>query len=249
MTKFEKAKNRPANDARCRGRRGRSRVTKKVRDHRQSPQMPVAAVSSRIVGKVLRRRGRARAARRRSATSLRPSSTSVNRSSSSQANLGRQLVRGELGGELVGRDAPEADVAAGGARDLGDGLGEAQQPRPGQLVELADMPVARSSAVDGDVGDVVGIDERLADIGRPATPARRRARRRGKALSLKFWANQLQRRIVQSAPEAHQRLLRRAGPPPRRGPTAAPAASRPLRRPARRRRRPLSAAPGTARSG
>ena len=69
---------------------------------------------------------------------------------------------------------------------------------------------------DGHVGDVVGIDEGLAHVAdRQGHLAGEHAS--SKKLSLKFWVNQLARRMVQSAPGASA-LLGRAAPRPRRGP-------------------------------
>ena len=47
--------------------------------------------------------------------------------------------------------------------DLVDRLGEGQQARAGQLVQLADVAVIGERG-DGDVGDVVGVDERLGGV-------------------------------------------------------------------------------------
>ena len=72
------------------------------------------------------------------------------------------------------------DLAAGGAGDLVHRLGERQQARAGQLVELADVAVVGERG-DGDVGDVVGVDERLRRVAGRA--ARRRRSGRGRACS------------------------------------------------------------------
>ena len=53
------------------------------------------------------------------------------------------------------------DLAARGAGDLADRLGERQQARAGQLVDLAGVPVLGQRR-DRDVGDVLDVDERLA---------------------------------------------------------------------------------------
>ena len=64
---------------------------------------------------------------------------------------------------LLDRDRHVADVAPGRARDLGDGFGEGQQPRAGQLVDLADVAFVGECG-DRDVGDVVGVDERFRGV-------------------------------------------------------------------------------------
>ena len=53
--------------------------------------------------------------------------------------------------------------ATGRPGDLFDRLGEGQKPRAGQLVELADVPVLGQRR-DSNVGDVVGVDERLRGV-------------------------------------------------------------------------------------
>ena len=67
------------------------------------------------------------------------------------------------GVEVVGRDAHEADLAAGGGRDLRGGLVEAQRARTGQLVDLALVAVLGQRG-HRDVGDVLDVDERLGDV-------------------------------------------------------------------------------------
>jgi hypothetical protein len=57
------------------------------------------------------------------------------------------------------------DVAAGGDRDLLDGLGERQQSRTGHLVLAAAVPTLGQRG-HRHVGDVVGVDERLVPVER-----------------------------------------------------------------------------------
>ena len=57
-------------------------------------------------------------------------------------------------------------LAARRLGDLGGRLGEGQQPRTGQLVELPDVTVVGERG-HRDVGDVVGVDERLGDVSPP----------------------------------------------------------------------------------
>src|SRR5689334_13055784 len=69
---------------------------------------------------------------------------------------------GEPGGELLERDGGESDRPFRGARDLADRIAECQQPRPGELVELAGVPVIEER-FRGDLGDIIAVDERLGD--------------------------------------------------------------------------------------
>ena len=78
-------------------------------------------------------------------------------------DVGGDAMAGELLGEVRVGDRREADVPAGGVGDLADRVGEREQPRPGQLVELPGVAVLRERG-DGDVGDVVGVDERLGHV-------------------------------------------------------------------------------------
>ena len=64
---------------------------------------------------------------------------------------------------LLHRDRHVPDLATGRPGDLFDRLGEGQKPRAGQLVELAYVPVLGKRR-DGNVGDVVGVDERLRGV-------------------------------------------------------------------------------------
>jgi hypothetical protein len=64
---------------------------------------------------------------------------------------------------LLRGDGPVAHLAAGRLGDLGDRLAEAEQPRAGELVDLAGVPVLGERR-DRDIGDVLGIDERLRDV-------------------------------------------------------------------------------------
>ncbi len=48
-------------------------------------------------------------------------------------------------------------------RDLADRLTEGQQPRTGQLVHLTDVTFVGQGG-DGDVGDVVSVDEWFGDV-------------------------------------------------------------------------------------
>ena len=56
-----------------------------------------------------------------------------------------------------------ADLAAHRPRDLEDRLREREEPGPGELVELADVPIVGQRR-DRYVGDVVGVDERLGRV-------------------------------------------------------------------------------------
>jgi hypothetical protein len=64
------------------------------------------------------------------------------------------------GGALLHRDRHVADVAAGRRGDLADRVGEGHQPRAGQLVQLADVPVG-GQRCRCDIGDLVGVGEGL----------------------------------------------------------------------------------------
>jgi hypothetical protein len=72
-------------------------------------------------------------------------------------------VRGERFGVLVGGDLLEAELSTGRRADLRRGVGERQQVRTGHLVGAALVP-RRCQRGRHDVGDVVGVDERLGDI-------------------------------------------------------------------------------------
>ena len=64
---------------------------------------------------------------------------------------------------ILQRDRHVADLAAGRVRDLRHRFCEAEQARAGELVELANVPVVGQRG-DRDVGNVVGVDERLPDV-------------------------------------------------------------------------------------
>jgi hypothetical protein len=74
---------------------------------------------------------------------------------------GQVLIRGSR--EVVDRDRHVADFPAGRLGDLAHRFGERQEPRPGQLVEPPDVAVVCQRR-DGDVGDVVRVDERLGHV-------------------------------------------------------------------------------------
>ncbi len=67
--------------------------------------------------------------------------------------------------EVLGRHRQVAHLPARRLRDLVDGVGERQQAGAGQLVDLAHMAVVGQRG-DRDVGDVVGVDERLGRVAR-----------------------------------------------------------------------------------
>ena len=79
--------------------------------------------------------------------------------------VGRNRLLLQPGGEVLARHRRVADLPACRLRDLGDGVGERQQAGAGQLVALAHMAVFGQRG-DGDVGDVVGVDERLGRVAR-----------------------------------------------------------------------------------
>ena len=130
--------------------------------------------------------------------------------------------------------------------DLVDRLGEGQKPRAGQLVELADVPVIGQRG-DRDVGDVVGVDERLRRVaGRERDLAAEHVLEQ--EVLAEVLANQVARTIVSSAPESRTACSARSAsgsPRPdsstsRRTPrSTASSANAPT----------VSAAPGTATSG
>ena len=197
-----------------------------------------------VVAEVAGLRGPGRAGRRRSGRRCGRGRRRTGRSGTRRTR--RDALLGGAGCVLLDGDRHVADVPARRLGDLADGVGERHQPRAGQLVDLADVAVVGERR-HRDVGDVVGVDERLELIGGGKPRPRRRGSIQRKS-SLKFCMNQAQRTTVTSAPVSCTHA-RRARPPPRRGPTAAPAAERPAPRPARRTTRTASGAPGTARSG
>jgi hypothetical protein len=67
------------------------------------------------------------------------------------------------GSEVLDRHRHVADLPARRLSDLPDGVGERQQAGAGQLVDLAHMAVVGQRG-DRDVGDVVGVDERLRRV-------------------------------------------------------------------------------------
>ena len=69
----------------------------------------------------------------------------------------------ERGRERFGGDRHVADVASRRLADLGRGVREGEQPRPGHLVPLPDVAIVGQRR-HGDVGDVVGVDERLGHV-------------------------------------------------------------------------------------
>src|SRR5215469_1681402 len=71
-----------------------------------------------------------------------------------------QPGRGEPGGELLRRDRGEPDRPRRRAGNLLDRIVERQQPRPGELVELAGVAIV-DQRFGGDLGDVVAVDEWL----------------------------------------------------------------------------------------
>ena len=64
---------------------------------------------------------------------------------------------------VVHRDRHEGEVATGRATDRGDCVGERQQPRTGQLVQLTRVS-GLGECGDRDVGDVVDVDERFDHV-------------------------------------------------------------------------------------
>ncbi len=78
-------------------------------------------------------------------------------------DLARHTLFGGNGRVLLDRDRYVPDLATGRPGDLFDSLGEGQKPRAGQLVELAYVLVL-SQRRDSNVGDVVGVDERLRGV-------------------------------------------------------------------------------------
>ena len=73
----------------------------------------------------------------------------------------RQAGLSHPGSEGLGRDLDVANLASGGGGDLVYRLGEREESRSGELVDLALMTVFGERG-DSDIGDVVGIDERFA---------------------------------------------------------------------------------------
>jgi len=76
--------------------------------------------------------------------------------------VGDALLGGR-GREGVDGDRDVGDLAAERPGDLGDRIGEGQRPGPGQLVDLADVPVVGQRR-GRDVREVVGVDERLGGV-------------------------------------------------------------------------------------
>ena len=74
--------------------------------------------------------------------------------------FGGGAVLGGTGGEFLDRHRHVGDVAAARLGDLGDGLGEAQQPGAGQLVDPAGV-AGLGERRHRHVGDVVDVDERV----------------------------------------------------------------------------------------
>ena len=116
--------------------------------------------------------GRARAARRPAAAALRPSSTSPNRKTDELAPGSAARGRRRTPSSGIGVNA---HAAPGRGGDLRDRLVEAQRARAGELVDLAVVPVLRQRG-DRDVGDVLGVHERLGHVAARAGRPRRRAR-------------------------------------------------------------------------
>src|SRR5688500_9889285 len=56
-------------------------------------------------------------------------------------DLARNALAGRSGGEGLDRDRRVADLAADRPGDLEDRLREGEEPGPGELVELADVPI------------------------------------------------------------------------------------------------------------
>ena len=79
--------------------------------------------------------------------------------------LGRDPGRERRIGVLRGGDRQVADLAAGGPGQLGGHVDEGEQPGAGELVGPAGVTVAGQRR-DGDVRNVVRVEERLGDIGR-----------------------------------------------------------------------------------
>ena len=77
--------------------------------------------------------------------------------------LARNALLGSGRGEVLDRDRDVADLAAHRPGDFQDRLSEREEPGPGELVELPDVPIVGQRR-DRDVGDVVGVDERLRRI-------------------------------------------------------------------------------------
>jgi len=78
-------------------------------------------------------------------------------------DLARNALLGSSGGEVLGRDRYVADLAAHRPGDFLDRLPELEESWTGELVELADVPIVGQRR-DRDVGDVVGVDERLGRV-------------------------------------------------------------------------------------
>ena len=94
---------------------------------------------------------------------MRPSRISRNSSVRSVTKSGGRPSRSERGRELFGRDRDVAEVPSRRLADLGRGVREGEEPRPGHLVPLPDVAIVGQRG-DGDVGDVVDVDERLGHI-------------------------------------------------------------------------------------
>ena len=94
---------------------------------------------------------------------LRPSRISRNRSVRSVTKSGGRPSCSSARRELLGGDRHVADVPSRRRADLGRGIREGEQPRPGHLVPLPDVAIVGQRG-DGDVGDVVGVDERLGHV-------------------------------------------------------------------------------------
>jgi len=77
--------------------------------------------------------------------------------------LGRSALLDHRGFILLSGDRQVAHGTAGCAGDLGDGVGEPQQSGAGHLVDVVYVPLLRQGG-DRDVGDVVGVGERLGHV-------------------------------------------------------------------------------------
>ena len=78
----------------------------------------------------------------------------------------RDVFLGHMGPHAVGKflrtDLPIMHRPPRGASDLGHGLRKGQRAWPRHLIELAGMIPIRQRG-DDDLGDVIGVDERLGD--------------------------------------------------------------------------------------
>ena len=173
--------------------------------------------------------------------------------------IGRNSLLDQRSRVVTHRHGREPDRATRGVRDLGDRFGERQEAGSGDLVDLTGV-TAFGERGDRDVGDVVGVDERLdhrvdrqcdlaaqhrgqqvvlAEVLIEPARAHDRPRRAGLLHAPARRATRLPRRARTRGRAARRRGRPRAG---RRRPRSRPHRARRRRaRPSRRRRRRLRA--------